>query len=154
MMAGLSYSRWRLGAAWVLLIFGFLGTGCGSSQHGSSGDPCADVELDVERVWSADIRAEFLGKGGSVGGQTREVIATRLDDLSRDWVMERRSVCLDRYQRNAISQDAYVARTSCLDDRLAHQRTLVSTLTAGKEGVDASAELAALSQETEQCRAR
>ena len=128
---------------------------CGASQHpGGEPDPCTDVELDVERIWSADVRAEFMGKGGSIGGQTRQVIATRLDDLSRDWAMLRRSVCLDHFKRHVIAKERYVARAECLDETLAHQRTLISVLHEGSERVDAYARLEELSREVGACRGR
>jgi hypothetical protein len=112
-------------------------TACGGAQpapagaSAQSGDPCADVELDVEKVWGASVRAEFLGKGGAIAGETRQSVATKLDALSRDWVMLRRSVCLDYFKRQVISKQQYSTRAACLDQNLQRQRSLIASLDAG-----------------------
>src|SRR5690349_19664395 len=99
----------------LVAVLGALGLGCGSAQTApESADPCADVQLDVERVWSAEIRASFLSQGGSIGGEHREAIATRMDDISRDWAMLRRSVCLDYFRRHLITREEYAKRADCL----------------------------------------
>jgi hypothetical protein len=126
---------------------------CGGGQAAPAKDPCADVELDVERVWSAEIRAEVLGKGGTVGGSSREVVATKMDDLARDWVMVRRAVCRDHFERAVITKEQYVARTECLDAILAEQRTLVASLRQGA-GDDVAARLAAVSERVGTCGQR
>ena len=126
----------------ALLVVG----ACAGSQKGASGeDPCADVPLDAEHVWSAEIRAEFLGKGGTLAGQTREGVATKMDDLSRDWVMLRRSVCLDHFRRQVISREVYVVRARCLDENLQAQRAFIA---APDEG---GARLQTLSDEIRRC---
>ena len=140
----------RLMIAWVPALL----CSCASSpppQQGQPGsDPCADVELDVEKVWSAGIRAEFLGKGGEIAGETRQAVATRLDALSRDWVMLRRSVCLDHFKRQVIDKQQYASRAQCLDQTLQRQRTLIAALDAGSEAQPES-QLQALSDEIGRC---
>ena len=116
----------------------------------SDSDPCADVELDVEKVWGASIRAEFLGKGGAIAGETRQAVATKLDALSRDWVMLRRSVCLDYFKREVISKQQYSSRAACLDQNLQRQRTLIAALDAGSEAQPDS-QLKAVSDEIGRC---
>lgn len=130
-------------------------TACGSSQPAPDhGDPCADVELDVERVWSAQIRAEFLQQGGAIGGEQRDAVATRMDDISRDWVMLRRSVCLDYFRRHVIDREQYAGRTDCLDRNLQAQRAAVSSLKGGGAGANPTALFTQLNQGIETCRAR
>ena len=139
--------------AWLVLC------GCGGSSQPAAqaekppADPCADVELDVEKVWSASIRAEFLGKGGVIAGETREAVATKLDALSRDWVMLRRSVCLDHYKREVISKQQYASRAACLDQNLQRQRSLIAALDAGGE-VKLEGELKSVSDEIGRCGAQ
>jgi hypothetical protein len=125
-------------------------TACASSQPAATDDPCADVELDVERVWSASIKAEFLEHGGAIAGETREAVATKLDQVSRDWVMLRRSVCLDHFKRNVIDKDEYVSRTKCFDQTLEKQRALVSSFDSGSN-TEGSSSVTALSHEIDQC---
>ena len=125
---------------------------CGGSKEPakSDQDPCADIELDAEHVWSADIRAEFMGKGAAIGGETRDSVATKLDNLSRDWVMLRRSVCLDHFKRRVISEPQYATRAACLDKSLQRQRSLIASLDSGAS-VDSKAELQSISDEIDRC---
>jgi hypothetical protein len=137
---------------WLVLVLG----GCGGSSQAPAeagkpaSDPCADVELDVEKIWSASIRAEFLGKGGAIAGETRQAVATKLDALSRDWVMLRRSVCLDHFKRQVITQQQYASRAACLDQNLQRQRSLIAALDAGGQ-VELDSELKSVSDEIGQC---
>lgn len=135
--------------AWVLVLL----AACASSPpppQSQAADPCADVELDVEKVWGASIRAEFLGKGGEIAGETRQAVATKLDALSRDWVMLRRSVCLDHFKRQVISKDQYASRAACLDQTLQRQRSLIAALDAGGEP-QPDAQLESISDEIGRC---
>lgn len=135
--------------AWVsALLLSCAGSPPPQGQAGA--DPCADVELDVEKMWGAGIRAEFLGKGGEIAGETRQVVATKLDALSRDWVMLRRSVCLDHFKRQVISKDQYASRAACLDQTLQRQRSLIAALDAGSEP-QPDAQLETLSDEIGRC---
>lgn len=135
--------------SWVLVLLASCAS-APSAQQGQPADPCADVDLDVEKVWGASIRAEFLGKGGEIAGETRQAVATKLDALSRDWVMLRRSVCLDHFKRQVISKDQYASRAACLDQTLQRQRTLIAALDAGSEA-QPDMQLKSLSDEIGRC---
>jgi hypothetical protein len=127
--------------------------GCGGTQDpgGGGDDPCADVELDVKRVWSAEIRAEVVGYGGQIGGMTREEVATRMDDVSRDWAMLRRSACRDHFVRHLISAEDLAAKNRCLDGTLQKQRTLVESLRSPSAELSPDA-MQSLSQDLDGCR--
>lgn len=144
----------RVHGVFVLSLLLLAGSACGSAQPApAQGDPCSDVDLDVERVWSAQIRAEFLQQGGSIGGEHREAVATRMDDISRDWAMLRRSVCLDYFRRHVITRQEYTTRADCLDRNLQSQRSAVTTLKAGAQDADSGAMLDSLTRGMDQCRA-
>lgn len=140
----------RVGAWLVVCCLAGCGGSSAPAESKADSDPCADVELDVEKVWSAGIRAEFLGKGGEIAGETRQAVATKLDALSRDWVMLRRSVCLDHFKRQVISQAAYASRAACLDQNLQRQRSLIAALDGGSTA-DPGAQLQSLSDEVGKC---
>src|SRR5262249_34670300 len=89
-------------------------------------DPCADFELDVEKVWSATIKAQVLGYGGEMQAGQRQSIATKLDQSSDDWVRLRTATCRDHFQRKLIDADTYRERVKCFDDRLDEQRKIVA----------------------------
>jgi hypothetical protein len=101
----------------------------GTTNSPAAADPCADFEVQVERYWSASIRAQALDKGGEVELEKRSGVVTKLDRIAEDWVMMRTSVCKDHYVRGVIDQDEYAARVRCFDDRLERQRTLATALT-------------------------
>lgn len=94
----------------------------------AAADPCADFEVQVERYWSASIRAQAMNKGGEIELDKRSGVVTKLDRISEDWVMMRTSVCKDHFMRGLISKDEYAARVRCFDDRLEQQRTLATAL--------------------------
>jgi hypothetical protein len=101
-------------------------------------DPCADFDVQVEKYWSASIKAKALQHAGAIELEKRSGVITKLDRISEDWVMMRTSVCKDHYVRALIDKDEYAARVRCFDDRLERQRTLAEAL-AG-EGELASVE--------------
>jgi hypothetical protein len=110
-----------------------LSLACASEQRATSSanasDPCADFQVQVERYWSASIRARALGHGGELELEKRSGVVTKLDRIAEDWVMMRTSVCKDHYVRALIDADEYAARVRCFDDRLDRQRTLATALT-------------------------
>jgi hypothetical protein len=127
---------------------------CGSAQTGDNGDPCKDFELDVKKVWNAEIKLkvdiaikQFGGEGGA--GRSEEV-ATQMDNVTRDWVMLRESACRDHFKRQLITAKEYKAKVSCFDAFLQSLRTLITTI----EGGDAAAvqEAQSASTELDQCR--
>ena len=105
------------------------GSGRASGASQASEDPCADFEVEVERYWSASIRAEALEHGGELEIEKRSGVVNKMDRISEDWVMMRTSVCKDHFVRQLISKDEYAARVRCFDDRLERQRTLATALT-------------------------
>ena len=104
--------------------------GCASKPEpataASDKDPCADFELDVQRVWSAGIKAEFMGHGGEIEANERKSVATKLDQLSDDWVRLRTATCKDHFTRKLIDAETYQQRVKCFDDRLDQQRKIVA----------------------------
>jgi hypothetical protein len=109
----------------------------GSSSKPPGQDPCADFEVEVEKYWSASIRAEVMNKGGELEIEKRSGVVNKMDRISEDWVMMRTSVCKDHFVRELISKEQYAARVQCFDDRLERQRTLATALTGA--GVDLAA---------------
>ncbi len=120
--------------------------------------PCADFELDVERFWSrstrADVRAGILTAGGAVDEALVGRVVTKLDELSRDWVMMQEAVCKDAVVRKVTSADVYTKVSMCLRTTLISQRTLVASLrTPSREAIYKSDEaLAVLRQDAVSCQ--
>lgn len=105
-------------------------TGCPKSgATATPADPCADFEVEVEKHWSASIRAQVMNKGGELEFEQRSGVANKMDRISEDWVMMRTSVCKDHFVRQLITKEQYAARVQCFDDRLERQRTLATALT-------------------------
>jgi len=105
-------------------------TGCPKSgATATPTDPCADFEVEVEKHWSASIRAQVMNKGGELEFEQRSGVANKMDRISEDWVMMRTSVCKDHFVRQLITKEQYAARVQCFDDRLERQRTLATALT-------------------------
>lgn len=105
--------------------------GCVHPEARRSQDPCEDFELEVERTWSAAIKAEVMERGGAIEVEHRQAVVNKMDRISEDWVRTRTSVCKDHFVRQLISKDEYGARVRCFDDRLERQRTLAETLSGG-----------------------
>jgi hypothetical protein len=100
-----------------------------SGTSSTPADPCADFEVEVERYWSASVRAQVMNKGGELELEQRSGVANKMDRISEDWVMMRTSVCKDHFVRQLITKEQYAARVQCFDDRLERQRTLATALT-------------------------
>lgn len=118
-----------------------LAAGCGGPQPTPpvARDPrCAGFELDVERMWNAEARAEirsaFGGTGVAYAERMSESVVTKMDDATRDWVMLKESLCTDCLVRGLISKEVYAARSSCYDAALILQRSSIS-LFKGADGV-------------------
>jgi tetratricopeptide (TPR) repeat protein len=97
-----------------------------------SQSPCEDFALDAERVWSRDtassVRLGLLEAGGRSSERTVERIVTKMDALTRDWVMMREKACKDTLERALMPPEVYVKVSACLDVALVQQRTAVSLL--------------------------
>ncbi|KIG17852.1 hypothetical protein DB30_02474 [Enhygromyxa salina] len=104
--------------------------GCAGAHRADSSqaDPCADFQVQVEKYWSASIKANALQHSGEIELEKRSGVVNKMDRISEDWVMMRTSVCKDHFVRALISKDDYAARVRCFDDRLERQRTLAAAI--------------------------
>lgn len=104
---------------------------CAGSNKGAGADLCADFEVEVERYWSASIRARVLEHGGELEVERRSGVVNKMDRISEDWVMMRTSTCRDHFVRGLINEQDYAARVRCFDDHLERQRALATALAGG-----------------------
>jgi tetratricopeptide (TPR) repeat protein len=122
----------RLGAC--LAALALVGAACGTGRPPAAPPrtPCDDFELDVERVWNdesrRDIRAGFGNIGASYTSRAAEAVITKLDAVSRDWVMLKKNACVDTVVRKVMPRETYVALAACYDSALARQRMVISVL--------------------------
>lgn len=124
--------------AGLLLLASLSACDKSGSTTSTPADPCADFEIEVEKYWSASVRAEVMNKGGELELEKRSGVVNKMDRISEDWVMMRTSVCKDHFVRQLITKEQYAARVQCFDDRLERQRTLATALSG------AGADLAAI----------
>jgi tetratricopeptide (TPR) repeat protein len=92
---------------------------------------CEDFELDVERVWStAQRKSVRAGMEALIGSTTVNVerVVTKMDTITRDWVMMSRRACKDTVERKTMPAEVYTRVTLCLDAALVQQRTLITRL--------------------------
>jgi hypothetical protein len=111
----------------------------GGQSTAPSADPCADFEVEVEKFWSASIKAQVMDKSGAIEVDRRAGVTNKMDRISEDWVMMRTSVCKDHFVRGMIDKGQYAARVQCFDDRLDRQRTLATALVEPEGGTDLAA---------------
>jgi tetratricopeptide (TPR) repeat protein len=122
--------------------------------------PCEDFELDVKRVWSsqtkADVKAGIIEVGGEWGQAVSLEVTTKLDALSRGWVMMKQSACRDHLIRKVLPAEAYNRISSCLNTVLVDQGTLLAI--AHSPSRDAIAQmnetLRAIGDELQSCGSR
>ncbi|NVB38014.1 hypothetical protein G6O69_09235 [Pseudenhygromyxa sp. WMMC2535] len=121
-----------------VLSVSVLGACAGSraSSSQSKTDPCADFEVEVERVWSASVRAEFMKQSAALEVERRQAVANEMDLIAEDWVRTRTSVCRDHFVRGIIDAETYAARVRCFDDRLERQRSSSELLRAAGDAAD------------------
>jgi hypothetical protein len=115
----------------LLALLALVISACAGAQQDSragGSDACADFDVQVEKYWSASIRAEALHQSGEIEVEKRSGVVNKMDRISEDWVMMRTSVCKDHFVRGLISKEEYAARVRCFDDRLERQRTLAAAL--------------------------
>lgn len=136
-----------------LLIILFALSACPSTNTRAPADPCADFEVEVERTWSASLRAKVMQHGGEIAVEKREAVVNKMDRISEDWVRTRTSVCKDHFVRALISKEEYAARVRCFDDRLERQRTLAETLAGGADLGEAEGALDELLAQPASCEA-
>lgn len=133
----------------VLALLGALA--CANAKPRASADPCADFDVEVERVWSAAIKARVMDKGGEIEVEQRSAVTNKMDHVSEDWVRMRTSVCKDHFVRGLIDKDDYAARVRCFDDRLDRQRKLVELLEGGAAASEVQAAIDQLVAEPASC---
>lgn len=126
----------------LALVGGAVGSGCATApmtppphlerppSTPKVAGPCEDFELDVRRVWSSETKAEIsagiVGVGGEWGQRVVLDVTTRLDAVSRGWVLMKESVCKDHLVRKTLPAEAYNRIASCLDTVLVRQSTLLA----------------------------
>ena len=119
----------------VILTLAIWALACGASQHRDGDDPCGDFDLDVKKVWNAEIKLKvdiaIKQFGGEAGIGESEEIATQMDNITRDWVMLRESACRDHFKRQLITAEEYKAKVTCFDSFLQNVRMLVEALAGG-----------------------
>jgi tetratricopeptide (TPR) repeat protein len=91
--------------------------------------PCEDFELDVERIWSkqtrAQVKAGIVQLDASSGKTIAERVVTRMDAVTRDWVMMQQRCCIDTVVHKTMPAEVYTKITACLLTNLAQQRQIV-----------------------------
>lgn len=127
------------GRAVALALIGVLIAACGVSVPPPplptpQRDACSDFELDVDRFWSRDahvkVKAGILQAGGSIDEVVVERVVTKMDQVSRDWVMMQESVCRDTVVRKVTPPEVYTKVSLCLRTALVSQRTVVEMMRA------------------------
>jgi hypothetical protein len=127
--------------------------GCHSTKGPAqpSADPCGDFEVEVERFWSASVKAKVMSYGGEASASRTQGLRNKMDRITEDWVMLRTSTCRDHFTRGLLSAAEYRDKVACFDAQLAKQRTLASLLSDGNL-TDAEVELDTLLEEPAPCR--
>ncbi len=124
---------------WLLLLVSLLALSCGGpdpkfargNPRGKTG-PCDDFEKDVDRFWSrstkAEVRAGIIGATGEFARSLVERVVTKMDSVTRDWVMMQESVCKDTVVRKITTPEVYTKVAACMRVALVSQRTLVEAM--------------------------
>lgn len=115
--------------------------GCGSSPpHRSTApeDPC-DFSHQAKAIWNLDVKTELMLPlkilQETFEAQEAELLTTKLDLFTDDWISMRGSVCRD-YAAGRISSDAaYQAKVDCFDSILGIQQTLIDQVRKGDRTV-------------------
>jgi hypothetical protein len=108
----------------------------------------------VKKIWNVGIKAKLESSIVKYSGelainQAKEVI-TKMDNITRDWVMIRQSVCRDYFFRKIITSEEYKKRVSCLDTNLQNQRNFISAIQSGNMKI--IDKISTLSVEVRQCK--
>jgi hypothetical protein len=123
----------------VLLALVLFSVGCGAGQPGDAETACRDFDLDVKKVWNAEVKlkvdAAVKNVSGELGASRSEAVATQMDSVTRDWVMLKESACLDHFKRGILSAEEYKAKVDCFDAFLRRQREMLTALNAGDASV-------------------
>ncbi len=94
--------------------------------------PCDDFDKDVERHWSKstriEVRAGILSVTGDYAHTLVERVVTKMDHITRDWVLMQESVCKDTIVRKITPPEVYTKVAACMRVALVSQRTLVEAM--------------------------
>ena len=119
----------------ILICIAFVsGTalGCGSSQPQKTtpaADPC-NFEDQARTVWNPEVKTELTLPlrilQGTFEAQEAEMLTTKLDLFTDDWISMRRSVCQEHLAGHMMSNDAYQAKVDCFNSILEIQQTIIT----------------------------
>ncbi|MBN2343966.1 MAG: hypothetical protein JXX29_06935 [Deltaproteobacteria bacterium] len=103
---------------------------CGPTQRGTKSDVCDQFEVDIKKVWNAEVKLQVKAAaktmfGGEAGVQKSEEIATKMDLVTQDWVLLSKKACINHVQLEITTKEEYRKKTECLDKYLMLQRTLL-----------------------------
>ena len=128
-------SLMRVSVAFLLLL-GL--AGCVSAappySRATQRGTCGDFELDVHKVWSSSQKQQvhlgIISLGSEVFQETALHIETKMDELTRSWVMTQESICKDAVVRGAMPLETYNRMSVCLLTAFISARTLIASLSA------------------------
>ena len=115
-----------------------LAAGCRPPEppDAGAGAACEDFEFDVERVWSKESRtrveAGLIEIDAAHGRVIAERVVTKMDAITRDWVMMQQQICKDTLVRKTMPEEVYTKISVCLLANLAQQRQLVTLASAAR----------------------
>jgi hypothetical protein len=141
----------------LFFIFLVAGTvlGCGSSQPQKTTpapDPC-NFEDQARTVWNPEVKTELTLPlkilQGTFEAQEAEMLTTKLDLFTDDWISMRRSVCQEQLAGDMMSNDAYQAKVDCFNSILEIQQTIIRFIKEDDRAV--LEQISYLSQAIEPC---
>ena len=101
-------------------------------------DPC-DFEEQARVVWDNDVKAELTLPlkilQGTFEAQEAEMLTSKLDLFTDDWISMRSSVCRDHRAGHLQNDDEYQARADCFDSILEIQQTIIASIKEGDRTV-------------------
>lgn len=105
---------------------------CASSQPQQptqAPDPC-NFEGQASEIWNPKVKTDLALPlkilHGTFEAQEAEMLTTKLDLFTDDWISMRGSVCRDHLAGSTMSDDEYQARVDCFDAILNIQQTIIS----------------------------
>ena len=91
-----------------------------------------DFDKDVRVLWSRSTKIEVERRHPCVTGKYAESLServvTKMDAITRDWVMMQESVCKDTVVRKVTPAEVYTKVAACMRVALVSQRTLVEVM--------------------------
>ncbi len=138
----------------ILLVAGTI-LGCGSSHPQKTTpapDPC-NFEGQARKVWNPEVKAELTLPlkilQGTFEAQEAEMLTTKLDLFTDDWISMRRSVCHEHLAGDIMSDDEYRAKVDCFNSILEIQQTIITIIK--EEDRTVLEQISYLSQAIEPC---